>query len=600
MDPTLVAIVQDLKKVDLAHRTGLANLSYILKNTLFTKFELDYKSNARNLDAISIITSALSQGISSTRGFSPTKNGLCAEMTILRSLVALQIPMDFPVEQADGSTAPLHTLVEICAQRILAYISTFTNIVQIAPIPVPELIRLLHTFANFDNEVTPQFKVTINQLKHALFECAMDTNHRSLLWDVSLQIELLWCNANLGLSQDGSFNPAIRPFQVEFMLHLVNYRAEKGYALNAKEAKQLYQIRAAFLKTKLDFPASLLDKMKTFIPEFQQNATGSGFEDRIRHMFTRRNGIFSKFKQYKFFSEKNFNFDNPIVLELGLEADILFTCPRTKKQIPFQVDGERWHEFPNWHGDQKLDQKTLFRDFCFKNADMPIHRITDSTSSISALQNLIYTEVMPKVDEAESRIGYAWMMANSVNNNSILANCMYAPLNDFIDQISKHNPDKLPFFQQVKTLDALTKEALQYQMKESADSSTVDLTSQLKLLSVIDGSIASTPSGSPGSRSGSCSHASSGSSTPSDWQVVSKSKQRKPQSGMPSPFGSPQFTSPRGGDFPSFARAYTPSYGSSSPASRSSSRVSSASDVLSPRASPMLSKKASSGTEEKL
>lgn len=303
----------------------------------------------------------------------------CLEIDILIALATFKVPLDFPF----GNERQFADLLEELCQRIKTFITTPST----HPLAYQAVMLTLQNLTKFDLTATASLETSSQTLISEIFSWIHSTYRCD--WKLGKKVYLLWCNAVHGLKNDGSYQPALtwNTGRVTVNRVLLDIEAEllSGEKLTEDLARVLFQIHAVEYANRHEFPRFLHRKMELFKEQFQQTAHGSRLEDRIQtEHFEGSNGIIKQIsKDYPYVKMEQIDFRNPVT-ELGLEADFLYRHPASQLAVAFQIDGEV-HNEPRFFSSTpiKLRKRTLFRDFCFDQANFPHIEITATDTNIS-------------------------------------------------------------------------------------------------------------------------------------------------------------------------------------------------------------------------
>jgi hypothetical protein len=171
-----------------------------------------------------------------------------------------------------------------------------------------------------------------------------------------------------------------------------------SFTLDKISARELYQVRGAFVDNQADFPNRLFLEIEKFIPAFVDESHASVVEVEVRELLNKKNGIIDQLAaKHSWIKKENFQLNNPLVPKLGLEADYAYVCPRTGMEIYFQLDGVGYHTFPYYttpHAQRKTDHRTQFRNWLFERNGKTLHIITPQQNNIGAMTAFIARTVV--------------------------------------------------------------------------------------------------------------------------------------------------------------------------------------------------------------
>lgn len=149
-------------------------------------------------------------------------------------------------------------------------------------------------------------------------------------------------------------------------------------------ASQLFILRNIYGAA---FPPELADKIAPYVERFAETAHGSRFErvigEEIIIAAKELAGIYPGL-----INPMNFNFDNPISAELGMESDVAYTDGDLK--VCIQIDGDKYHRHLGSHVDT---QRTKLRDFCFQQQGWELVKFSDSEKG----ENYANAQLLEKV-----------------------------------------------------------------------------------------------------------------------------------------------------------------------------------------------------------
>ncbi|MBN9287089.1 MAG: hypothetical protein BGO43_11940 [Gammaproteobacteria bacterium 39-13] len=321
----------------------------------------------------------------------------CYELNIIRAIKTLQIPMDFKFADNEETTHEFSELMGLICKRVHNFFSN--RRLNISP---KSYTQVLADLASIDLEASPELKRNRDDLLKAIFDRALH-DQRTHTWPTYENINLLWANAIHSL-RDGGYTSYFSWSTVKSILVNIESKIRSGdFELDKIAARQLFQVYAANYDSRVEFPAGLLEEMQKFLPSFEEETHGSGFEKKIEEEFKQ---VLPKLKDQ--YPAINWNacirYDNPIT-EFGMEADILFLHPQTGVTVAIQVDGIKFHSFPFYDKTQaKINQKTKFRDYCFGNTGYPHFEISDAEGYHAEkiareLRNLVVFPVYYKTQE---------------------------------------------------------------------------------------------------------------------------------------------------------------------------------------------------------
>jgi len=321
----------------------------------------------------------------------------CYELNIIRAIKALQIPIDFKFVDGEETTHDFSELMELICKRVHNFFSNRRLI--ISP---KSYTQVLTDLASIDLEASPELKRNRDDLLKAIFDRALH-DQRTHTWPTYHNISLLWANAIHSLKDGGYSSYFSWPTVKSILVDIESEILSGHFDLDKITARQLFQVYAANYDSRAEFPAGLLEEMQKFLPSFEEETHGSGFEKKIEDEFKH---VLAKLKDQ--YPAINWNacirYDNPIT-EFGMEADILFLHPQTGATVAIQVDGIKFHSFPFYDKTQaKINQKTKFRDFCFGNTGYPHFEISDAEGCYAdkiarELRNLVVFPIYYKTQE---------------------------------------------------------------------------------------------------------------------------------------------------------------------------------------------------------
>lgn len=155
-------------------------------------------------------------------------------------------------------------------------------------------------------------------------------------------------------------------------------------------------VEIEYKKDGFELPASLVEGIQNTLNQQSLNTKGSFFEKKVFSQI--KNAESTLRADYgHIYDVAYFNYQNPLVDGLGLEADIMYQSPNVS--VCFQVDGDKYHKYV---GSNEKTLRTIARDLVFKENKIPVCVYSDTDNGIQKAKIDFITYII--VPEYEAKV----------------------------------------------------------------------------------------------------------------------------------------------------------------------------------------------------